>query len=164
MLSNIVIVFYFLIMIAALGAVCGWWPREPDEVIGHGTVLMRRWRLTWRPRGWAHILPAVYLHHLVRADNDLDKHDHPCDNISIVLRRTWLEQLADDTVVARRPGAIVFRRAATPHRIAEVEGGGVWTLWICGPVYRDWGFHCPRGWVSHSEYFERSATAGKKGC
>lgn len=145
--------------------VCRLYPRAPDETIGNGTELAHRWRLTPRPRRWARAMPALYLHHILRADNDPDKHDHPCDNVSFVLPlpgNGWLEQMADDTCVWRGPWTIVCRRAETPHRIAAVSGSGCWTLWLCMRARRDWGFWGAHGWISHREYFRRSAAAGKK--
>jgi hypothetical protein len=46
---------------------------------------------------------------------------------------------------------LVARRARTPHRLEVVEGP-VWTLFLTGPVIRDWGFHCPKGWVHYKVF------------
>lgn len=40
----------------------------------------------------------------------------------------------------------------TAHRI-ELVDGPCWTLFITGPRYREWGFHCPeKGWVHWRDF------------
>ena len=41
---------------------------------------------------------------------------------------------------------------AAAHRL-ELIDGPCWTLFVTGPRYREWGFHCPqRGWVPWKEF------------
>jgi hypothetical protein len=88
-------------------------------------------------------------------------------------------------------GWIRFRKATASHRlqlrndyskghwvenhaqIGHTTGGSVWsvprmpawTLFITGRRVRDWGFHCPKGWVPWQEFTDPtdSGRVGK-GC
>ena len=53
-----------------------------------------------------------------------------------------------------------------PHRIELLEPIGrknnpirCWTVFITGPRVREWGFHCPQGWV----HWKRFTAPGDKG-
>lgn len=133
--------------------------RSPDFDIGPG-YLQRWWILPRNP------LFNVYLHRVLRDDDDRALHDHPWLNCSIILRGVYREvvPLLDDaptpyvriyglpTEIRRRgAGSVVFRRATAAHRLV-VERGPVWTLFITGPILRDWGFHCKRGWVHWRDF------------
>lgn len=127
--------------------------REPDVIIGgQENPYMKRWWLIPRNRFF-----NIYLHHFLRSDDDRALHDHPWLNISWLLTGQYLEHRilaggihqkneyqADDCIV-RLSGAY-------SHRI-ELHKGPVWTLFITGPVYRKWGFHCPdAGWVYYRDF------------
>ncbi len=92
-------------------------------------------------------------------------------------------------ILHRGKGHIYVRKATTAHRVeliakhwsedSYIRGDGkrfegkktiyeYWpciTLFITGPRFRDWGFHCPKGWV-HEDEFRDSRDKGKtgKGC
>lgn len=141
--------------------------RPPDFIIGgKDRPYIRRWWLIPRNR-WFN----VYLHQILRDDDDRALHDHPWWNISIILRGAYVEVVPDTRAIKtpftrianlphvrkrRGPGSIVFRRATHAHRLElPIEGGGirfVWSLFITGPRVRDWGFHCPQGWRSYREF------------
>lgn len=113
---------------------------KPDLVIGDTE---RPYLLRW------HIFPRnrfcnVYLHCILRDDDDRALHDHPWRNCSILLRGSYREITPAGRFV-RSAGSVVFRRAEAAHRLEVVEGP-VWSLFITGPKVREWGFHCPRGW------------------
>jgi hypothetical protein len=55
--------------------------------------------------------------------------------------------------VVRNPGSLVFRRATDAHRL-QTLGGPSYSLFITGPVVREWGFWLPTGWVSYKEHVE----------
>lgn len=122
--------------------------RPPDFVIGpEDDPYLRRWWVIPRNRFF-----NIYLHNIRRSDDDRALHDHPWWNVSIILRGGYLEIMPH----ARRwrsRGSIVFRRAKAAHRLAldkvhpQSSGRPCWTLFITGPVVREWGFHCPKGWV-----------------
>lgn len=147
--------------------------RAPDFIIGGpDDPYCLRWWLVPRNRVF-----NVYLHQFVRSDDDRALHDHPWANLSILLRGFYSEQ----TIAA---GGIEHRRLLTAgdmrlhlsgrlaHRVELLTGGLVdgmphevpcWTLFITGPRYREWGFHCPQtGWV-HWEKFTAADDIGAVG-
>lgn len=122
--------------------------RQPDFVIGdHSNPYLRRWWIIPRNR-WCN----VYLHQILRSDDDRALHDHPWWNVSILLRGAYREVIPHPvyprttTHKRRSAGSIVLRRATALHRL-EVARGPVWSLFITGPRVREWGFACPQGWV-----------------
>lgn len=128
--------------------------REPDLVVGdpHDPYLLR-WYL-FKLAGW-----QLALHWLRKSDDDRALHDHKSWNVSLILRGGYFEVLrtvlTDSGVTLpqgywRRPWRMYFRRAETPHRLVLRQPA--WTLWLRGPEYRRWGFHCPGGWRDADEY------------
>lgn len=111
--------------------------REPDFVIGGD--YMRRWYIIPRNE-----MMNLYLHETLRSDDDV-MHDHPWDNTSLVIAGGYLEHTPDGTY-SRSPGAIVSRKATDAHRLELMHGRSI-SLFLTGPKVRDWGFHCPKGWV-----------------
>jgi hypothetical protein len=139
-------------------------PREPDFTVWQDDVIyLRRWWVIPRNR-WFNI----YLHNFRHSDDDRAEHDHPWRNCSILLKGSYLEWLKDSWVPELRrpwrpwaPWRITFRNAETAHRVELVNEAPVWTLFITGPVVREWGFHCPRGWV-HWKKFVAQVPGGNK--
>jgi len=122
--------------------------RPPDFIIGlHGNEYMHRW--------W--VIPKntrfnIYLHKIVRSDDDRALHDHPWFSFSFLLRGSYREILQDKSVI-RRPGKLCWRTAKTLHRI-EIINGPVWSLFITGRKKRIWGFQdTDNGWIAHYDYF-----------
>lgn len=159
--------------------------RAPDVVIGgHADPYLLRWWIIPRNR-----LFNLYLHEFRRSDDDRALHDHPWFNLSLLLRGCYIEHTIAAGGVHRRrrrlAGDIVARSPWHAHRIelvrrwlAVLEQDGFshqrvagevpcWTLFITGPVLRDWGFHCAlRGWV-HWRKFTDPASGGTtigRGC
>lgn len=140
--------------------------RPPDFVIGDDYML--RWWVIPRNR-WFN----VYLHCIGRDDDDRALHDHPWWNISIILKGSYRE-ITDELrsiegnvtyreTRVREPGDIVFRRAEEAHRL-EVVKGPVWSLFITGRRVREWGFHCPKGWVHWTDFTSDDGRSVGKGC
>lgn len=134
--------------------------RAPDEQIGpEGNRYLLRWWLRRDPeRG------NIYLHQVLRDDDDRALHDHPWDSTSIILRGTMKEVLKDGPRMLEA-GSITFREAEVAHRL-EIAAGPVWSLFLTGPKKREWGFHCPNGW-RHWTVYTDPATDGEtvgRGC
>ena len=109
---------------------------------------------------------AAFLHHVHRSDDDM--HDHPWDNLSIILSGGYYENSVEiDPAgipsnwrrVWRGPGSVVFRRAESVHCLEKSESTEeVWTLFIHFRRRRKWGFWkqekgdvlTPRRWEWHS--------------
>jgi len=126
--------------------------REPDFIVGGlKNPYLKRWFVIPRNRFF-----NIYLHHFLRSDDDRALHDHSYSSISIILRGSYVEhtiaaggihhrqQLSEGQIKIRLSGAFA-------HRI-EVDKP-CWTLFITGPRYREWGFHCAdRGWVAWQDF------------
>lgn len=157
------------LLIAGLGVVAGivltlFW-RVPDFIIGKpGSDYMHRWYVIPRNR-----LFNVYLHNIIRSDDDRALHDHPWFNISIVLKGGYTEVVPVHTPTERLPvpssimlwrgrGSIVFRRPSAAHRLEIADGTSCWSLFITGPNVRTWGFWCPKGWKPWQQFVDMTNT------
>jgi hypothetical protein len=145
--------------------------RPPDLVIGGAAdPYLRRWYLI--PRN---PLCNVYLHEILRDDDDRALHDHPWVNFSWILKGSYVEVLFASSPAAgqalprqfyrlRRRGSWVGRRATTAHRLMlsrDQRGRPLpcWSLFLTGPRLRSWGFWCANGrWVHWRQF-----TAGERG-
>ncbi len=127
---------------------------QPDFVIGpHDDPYMHRWYVIPRNR-WFNI----YLHQFHRSDDDRALHDHPWHSVSLMLEGGVIEVWDDPdpapkTIPWIDKGMITFRRAEFAHRIEVLPRfGKPVTLFITGPRIREWGFHCPKGWVHWKDF------------
>ncbi len=156
--------------------------RPPDFVIGgFERPYLRRWWLTpWsglyrdipdeRKTSWQRFvgrLPGIYLHEFLRSDDDRALHDHPWANLSILLRGCYIEHTIAAGGVHRREllgeGDWKLRLSGRHAHRVELIGAQCWTLFITGPRYREWGFHCPEtGWV-HWRTFTAPGAPGEVG-
>ena len=169
----------------------------PDFIIGgKSDPYIKRWYLMPRMWVWVRVLLAayvglwlhhpwfllaligLYLHNIIRSDDDRALHDHPVTNISIVIFGQYTEVVPDwskipkgsritpDSPVrrkVRRAGSIVFRFASQPHRI-EITDGPAYSLWLIGPPTRQWGFLCGRGWIWWKDFVGADAGTVGRGC
>lgn len=134
--------------------------RSPDFVIGGSErPYMLRWFVLPRNKAF-----NIYLHQFRRSDDDRALHDHPWANCSILLRGTYTEHTIAAGGINRRQvlnaGSVRMRwTGRIAHRV-ELHDGPCWSLFITGPRYRSWGFHCPeQGWV----HWERFTAPDDKG-
>lgn len=139
--------------------------RQPDFVIGGREPYLMRWWVIPRNRFF-----NVYLHLFLRDDDDRAHHDHPWVNASVLLQGRYFEHKirAGGVHVARlrQAGSVVLRLPTAAHRITLINGAPCWSLFLTGPVMREWGFHCPRGWVPWRTFTnpeDGGATVGR-GC
>jgi len=135
--------------------------REPDFYIGgKENPYLLRWWVIPRNRFF-----NIYLHKFLRDDDDRALHDHPWVSLSTILRGGYVEHTATE-IRRREAGNVVFRRAKHAHRIELLRSHGkllpAWTLFITGPRIREWGFHCPQGWV-HWKDFTSEVDSGNVG-
>ena len=155
----LIVVLTLSLLLAWRVALCRF--RAPDFVIGKpGSAYMNRWWVIPRNR-WFNI----YLHEILRSDDDRALHDHPWLNASIVLKGGYYEVMPEhapsyswpvppEIVRWRGRGSVVLRRPTAAHRLVidEHEGGPCWSLFVTGPNVRDWGFWCPRGWKKWTDF------------
>lgn len=131
---------------------------EGDDV---EDVYLNRWYLL--PRN---IYCNAYLHEFLRSDWDRHLHDHPWQSLSLCLSGRAIEhyRLSETGRTCARPvqaGDVIYRPINLAHRIEVVEGP-LYTIFITGPVMREWGFQTPGGWVKSSdivEYMEKEKEA-----
>lgn len=141
--------------------------RKPDFIIGGAEhpYLLRWWLIPRNP------LFNVYVHKFLRSDDDRALHDHPwLFNCSILLDGMYWEHTPRG-IRLLWSGDWKFRWGPAPHRVELMKPLGrsnpapVWTVFVTGPRIREWGFHCPRGWVHWRDFTDsRDKGAIGRGC
>lgn len=140
--------------------------RVPDEIIGHSfrsrlrdnhqppvpSPYMKRWVLIPKNR-----FLNIFLHVFLRDDDDRALHCHPWIwNLSYILKNCYYEHTIAAGGVHHRDiiaeGQWKFRLGTAAHRVELCTGLCAVSLFITGPTYRMWGFHCPNGWVPHKQF------------
>lgn len=120
-----------------------WWLFNPYDRDTHKAKL---WWFPW----------SIRVHHIMRADQDRDLHDHPWNARTVILDGWYIEQRlsragADCSLLNRQTGERTYLakreagdtaqlRHGEYHRIDQVSPGGVWTLFITSPWQGEWGF------------------------
>lgn len=99
----------------------------------------------------------VFLHHILRSDEDDELHDHPWNFVSFILWSGYYEILPKWSRRVRA-GAVVRHRAADAHRL--VLERPAWTLVIVTGKKRHWGFVTERGWEPYEVFFDRKYGPG----
>ncbi len=126
--------------------------RPPDFIIGDD--YMWRWWIIPRNKYF-----NIYLHKIMHDDDDRALHDHPWWSVSFLLKGQ-LREVLENKVRYPKLFIPVVRCAKLSHRLEVVKPS--WTLFITGPVIRDWGFHCAKKWVHWSD-FVKDGEKGKIG-
>lgn len=121
--------------------------RAPDFIVGGREMpYLNRWFVIPRNRFF-----NIYLHEFRRSDDDRALHDHPWVNCSLLVEGVYIEHTIFAGGINKRrlrgPGDLVLRGPRAAHRIEILPGRRCVTLFITGPRLREWGFHCPNGWV-----------------
>ena len=120
---------------------------EPDETKRHDR------RIKW--------LPAVRIHHILRADTARHPHDHPWDARTIILKGGYIERRLDgyDTngkeyysTFLRGKGDTATLKYGEYHAIDEVSEGGVFTMFMTWDYKGTWGFLVDGKKVQWREY------------
>lgn len=136
---------------------------SPSRIIG--VNYLSRW----------HVIPRnpwfnIYLHKFTGSDDDRALHDHPWWSISFLLRGRMLEHYRlrpsePHTQITRWVHRLwpVVRAPGFSHRL-ELVAGPAWTLFITGPVLRDWGFWCGTRWVPWQMFTDRTGNKIGRGC
>ncbi len=130
--------------------------RKPDLTIApDGQPYLYRWYVVPRHEADAN----VYLHLQIASDPERPLHDHPWDNVSVILSGGYVELLTDQPQhrlparqYNRKAGDVVYRTAETAHRLfLPPKTPYTLTLFTTGPVRRDWGFWTKTGWRNSDE-------------
>lgn len=127
--------------------------READLVIApDGNPYLYRWNLTPKDDSLG---GQVYMHVQIASDPERPLHDHPWDNMSVILAGGYNEIISknpaspvyDVQIVERNKGDVIFRAAEEAHRLVlPKDHPYTMTLFSCGRVRREWGF-----WVDKSK-------------
>lgn len=146
--------------------------RAPDFVIGElEDPYLKRWWIIPRNRFF-----NIYLHQILRSDDDRALHDHPWWNCSFILKGGYWERTPAE-IVWRKRWRPYFRRATAAHRLilpvqidplgpVAIKTAPCWSLFLTGPKVREWGFHCSKGWRHWREFCgvkENEARGHEKG-
>lgn len=131
--------------------------RKPDFVIGDPAApyMLRWWLIPRNP------VFNIYLHRMLRSDDDRALHDHPWVSLSLCLMGRLIEHdLKGQRLI--EAGQWRWRGAGYAHRLEIIDlpvdaEGGAWTLFVTGPRIREWGFLCPKGWRHWREFCAPSA-------
>ena len=118
-----------------------WWLFNPY----HDTPGLRRF--AWCPF-------SIRLHHIRRADQDRDMHDHPWNARTVILRGYYIETRENGLAVKRSQGDTATLRFGEFHRIDYVPPGGVATLFITWRYQGTWGFKVDGRKVPYRDYLE----------
>ena len=128
--------------------------RVITELMGAAPYLVR-WSL-WLPFGW-----SIKLHQILRPDEDRCAHDHPWLFFRIILWGGYWEICGPENILAHRkpwrpwaPWRIYYCPPDFRHRITDLPHGQSWTLAICGPRVRVWGFFTRQGWVQWRDFVD----------
>lgn len=154
--------------------------RRPDFIVGgiENPYLIRWWVI---PRN---SIFNIYLHRIVRDDDDRALHDHPWVNLSILLKGAYDETAplyqrgydgSQTCITIRRTAGLlrgfVLRKPSAAHRLSLPKDTGrqedqveCWTLFITGPRVRTWGFWCHKRWVNWKDFTDTTGEGVGRGC
>lgn len=115
-----------------------------QDVDGERRVYMDRFYL-WRCKWF-----SIRFHKLLISDMDRHLHDHPWNWFTIMIKGSYIETTArgEKTVKA---GRVNGHKARTAHKLTLLTSE-VWTIFVTGGKFREWGFHTEDGWVFHKDY------------
>lgn len=110
---------------------------------------------------------GIYLHHILRSDEDPECHDHPWDFTSLILVSGYLEiqrfeadhtQYGERNMRIVRPWQIVRHKAEDAHRL--ILDKPAWTLVKVSGKKRLWGFYTTSGWMDYKAFLDRKYGKG----
>lgn len=129
-----------------------------------GSLYMGRWsviregslasRVLFKLTGYA----SIRLHHICRADNGRELHNHPFRYRTFILKGWYAEQRPcpwAETAVMRIFHGAGDTATGTPHdlhRVSSVSPFGVWTLFFMSPNTGLWGFDVSGRFVPSDTY------------
>lgn len=148
-------IFKTIVCDECLGLGKNFYGEDCGVCLGNGSLTveyLRRFYL-FRSKWFGLNFGDLYLHHILRGDDDRLPHDHPWNFRTFVLKGQYREEIYDyegdfsNLTRVRRPDRIVkagqylFRRAEHIHQVKlDGRNGGAWTLLFAGKYRRDWHF------------------------
>lgn len=127
----------------------------------HTVLYLRRFYL-FRSRWLGLNLGDIYLHHIIRSDDDKDPHDHPWGFLGFVLaggytdeQWAWLPLTgvrSGPWLEPVRPLTVIYRPPEHIHRVIVPAGKTAWTLIFTSKYRRNWNFITQEGPVFWRKY------------
>jgi hypothetical protein len=114
------------------------------QKLGPGCTYLIRWVIDF----WFF---SIRLHHWVGSDDQRHMHDHPWWFWTFVFRGGYVERTEHGNIMLRAP-TLAFRKAEHKHTV-RVTKSGSWSLLLCGPEKRAWGFWVDGRFRKRSKYF-----------
>jgi hypothetical protein len=122
------------------------------EIISkEGVIHFRRYRLLSTP--WFNL----YIHNILKSDEDRDFHDHPWSFKSLLLKGSYQENYTQEpshfAVHFRKyeSGDLVIHPATDAHSL-HLLTPEVWTLVLTSGRERVWGYQTRKGWIDFKTY------------
>jgi len=134
------------------------WFLTKEIISKEGVVHFRRYRLLSTP--WFNI----YIHNILKSDEDAHPHDHPWHFLSFILwggyTEEWRPAYEDRMyrngfslyISKRYPATMVYHHAKDFHKITLLKKSA-WTLvFTFGKRRPSWGYQTPQGWIDFKDY------------
>lgn len=123
------------------------------EIISkEGEVFFRRYGLVSTP------ICNLYLHNILKSDQDDTMHDHPWNFISLILKGSYQEDYRCEPnwfIHYRnvfKAGDCVVHKSSDAHKL-YLFSDNVWTLVFTWGTKKPWGYRYPDGtWLDHIEF------------
>lgn len=100
----------------------------------------------------------IYIHHILRSDEDEELHCHPWNFVSFILWSGYIEVLPGGARLIRA-WDIIKHRATDAHRL--ILDRPAWTLVFVTGKKRVWGFHTKQGWMSYTDFLNQKYGVGQ---
>ncbi len=140
------------------------------EEDGEEELYLRRFHLLkhnkWLSKLTGGKYEGIYLHHILRPDDDRHLHDHPWAFGALILAGGYDEDIPHPKYLKWRHGNGLLTRTWRPlsfrtseatqlHRISKENFKKTWTLFFAGPKFRKWGFYTESGWEPYDVYLAK---------
>lgn len=109
-----------------------------------GALHFRRWRILQLP------FFRIYVHNILKSDEDIHEHTHPWNFSSLILKGGYIESSGGNLTDAR-PGSILVKSYKDSHRVISLHGA-TWTLVFAWGYRKSWGFVTPNGLIDNASY------------
>ena len=116
-----------------------------------GVVHFRRYRLFQSP------IFAIYIHNIMKSDEDRHKHDHPWNFVSIILEGAYEEEFTQppyhftETHKVYMSGDFVHHPAEDAHKLTLISDNVITLVFAYGKR-RVWGYQTEKGWIDFKTY------------
>jgi hypothetical protein len=92
----------------------------------------------------------LYLHKILKEDEDEHPHDHPWNFFSLILKGGYVESV-NHLFHHRKPGSISYKKAEEYHKVLRLFST-TYSLALVFGKKRTWGYRVGDGWVDFKTY------------